>query len=54
MLLSVLMITPAMASNMELQAFEEICEITGEVKTSLRYVPVVLSLDEVVESLELD
>ena len=53
MLLSVLMITPAMASNMELQAFEEICEITGEVKTSLRYVPVSLSLDEVVESLHL-
>ena len=53
-LLSVATITPAMASNMELQAFEEICEITGEVKTSLRYVPVSLSLDAVVEGISLD
>ena len=54
MLLSVLMITPVMASNMELVAFEEICEITGRVKTGLRYVPVELSMDVMVEDLELD
>ena len=45
---------PSLSEQMELKAFEEICEITGEVKTSLTYVPVVLSLDNVVESLELD
>ena len=53
-LLSVLMITPAMASDMELVAFEEICEITGQVKTGVRYVPVELSLDVVVEDIDLD
>ena len=51
MLLSALMITPAMASNPDLQSFEEICEITGEVKTSYRISPEALS---VVEPLELE
>ena len=41
------------SEQMELRAFEEICEFTGQVKTSLRYVPVPLNLDLVVESLEL-
>ena len=53
-LLSVLMITPAMASDPQLVAFEEICEITGEVKTGLRYFPIPLAVDEMVEDINLE
>ena len=53
-MLSVLMITPAMASDPQLVAFEEICEITGEVKTGLRYFPIPLAVDTVVEGFDLE
>ena len=34
LVLMLLMVTPATASDMELITFEEICEITGELKAS--------------------
>ena len=47
------MTTPVMATNMELEAFEEICEITGEIKKGVRYVPVEVSVESVVEEVQL-
>ncbi len=35
--LMLLMVTPAMGSDMELTSFQEICEVTGELKTVTRY-----------------
>ena len=46
--------SPALAMNLELRAFEEICEITGSTKISLRVLPASRSdmpLDIVVEPL---
>ena len=46
LILLIMFATPIHATNMELVAFEEICEITGEVKKGIRYEPVSLSVVE--------
>ena len=48
--------SPVFATETDMEAFVEICEITGEVKTALNYIPVEeegLTIDLVVEGIDL-